>query len=735
MALSPVGAFAAPGDRPPHVVVLYSDSVAFPGSAEFDHSLRQHLAAAFGDRIDIDSDFLDLRRADSADYTAELTRLLASKYAAVPADLVVVAGSPALRFALAHRGQFSPGAPLLFAHVERRELEHLELPADVAGLVSRWDFAELGRIALQLRPDTRHLVLVSGNTELERNLEEITYGELADLAPGMVIERLSDKSVPEMEQRIASLPEHSAVVFISVYRDATGASFIPRNVLHRLAAVANAPVYSLIGQAVGRGTVGAGQLDFTELGEVAGEAAIRLLRGDPPTAVGVRYMPLPTLKFDARQLERWGIPRDRLPGGSVLFERVSPWREYRWRIAAIALLIGIQTAMIVGLIDALRMRRKAEATRLRSEVRASAVLDALHERVVVLDRQGVITSANRSWEDFVRSYGRDDMSVGANFIDTCRNAAERGNRDAWRTLEGVVAVLEGRQKRFELHYSARPNEDGRWSALTAVPLAHEEAGAVVSIADVSERRRLEALMQQQRAEIAHIGRVATLGELSAAIAHEINQPLAGILTNAQAAQRLLDAEEADLATVGEALDDIVADGRRARDVIQQLRNLLHKGPLELAPVDVNEVVEEVVHLTATDMLLRGATMDLELAQGLAPVAADRVHLQQVLINLILNGLDAMTENPRELRRLTVRTAAAPDGRVAIEIRDRGSGIHGEILAKLFEPFQTTKPKGMGMGLSIVRSVVEGHGGKVSGVNNPAGGATFTVALPALEPTA
>jgi C4-dicarboxylate-specific signal transduction histidine kinase len=460
-----------------------------------------------------------------------------------------------------------------------------------------------------------------------------------------------------------------------------------------------------------------------------------LLSGESPAAVGVRYLPTPTQKFDARQLERWGIPRDRLPAGSqVLFEPVSLWHEYRGRIALLALLLVAQTAIIVGLFDALRLRRRAEAISLSTEVRASAVLDALHERVVVLDRQGVITSANRSWDDFAHSFGRQDLGVGTNFVEACRLAAERGNRDAWRTLDGILAVLEGRRKRFELHYTAQPTENGRWSALTAVPLAHHEAGAVISIADISERRQLEVLMQQQRAEIAHIGRVATLGELSAAIAHELNQPLAGILTNAQAAQRLLAADEAELDTVSEALDDIVADGRRAGEVIRRLRNLLRKGPLDLVPLDVNEVVEQVVHLTANDVLLRGATIDLELTPGLAPVAADRVQLQQVLINLILNGLDAMVETPRERRHLLVRTAAAA-GELVIELRDNGSGIHGELLSKLFEPFQTTKPDGMGIGLSIVRTVVEGHGGTVAAVNNPAGGATFTVALPVAEVTA
>jgi two-component system sensor kinase FixL len=180
------------------------------------------------------------------------------------------------------------------------------------------------------------------------------------------------------------------------------------------------------------------------------------------------------------------------------------------------------------------------------------------------------------------------------------------------------------------------------------------------------------------------------------------------------------------------LADIAADGRRAGEVIQRLRALLRKGPLELKPLDLNELVEQTTRLVGSDLLLRAASLDLELAQGLPQVAGDRVHLQQVLLNLVLNALDAMADCPVEARRIALRTSPRENGRVLVEVRDAGVGIAGEAASLLFEPFFTTKSDGMGMGLSIVRSIVESHGGRVWAANNAGPGATFTIELPGAD---
>jgi C4-dicarboxylate-specific signal transduction histidine kinase len=228
-----------------------------------------------------------------------------------------------------------------------------------------------------------------------------------------------------------------------------------------------------------------------------------------------------------------------------------------------------------------------------------------------------------------------------------------------------------------------------------------------------------------------VGRLAVAGELSAAIAHELNQPLTGIVTNAQAALRFLDSDPGNLGEVREILADIAVDGRRAGEVISRLRALLRKGPLDMHPIDVNDLVEQTARMLASDLLLRGTALDLELSPELLSIRGDRVHLQQVVLNLVLNGVEAMTSVPPEARRLCVRTIPAPGRKVILEVRDAGTGIPASAMPHLFDPFFTTKSSGMGMGLSIVRSIVQNHGGRIWASNNPAGGATFTLALPAI----
>ncbi|WP_213434827.1 MULTISPECIES: PAS domain-containing sensor histidine kinase [Lysobacteraceae] len=251
------------------------------------------------------------------------------------------------------------------------------------------------------------------------------------------------------------------------------------------------------------------------------------------------------------------------------------------------------------------------------------------------------------------------------------------------------------------------------------------------LADVAEWRRREHEAARQRDEIAHLSRVAMLGELSGALAHELNQPLATILTNAQAAQRLLRARgaEASQRVLDEILADIVAEGRRAGEVIHRLRQWLRKEHADHVPLVVNEVVIDALHLVRNDLLHRGVDVQLELAGHLPAIDGDRILLQQVLLNFVINGCDAMedTEGPHLLR---VRSRASEDGSVRVDVIDHGHGIDPAILPVMFEPFETTKPGGMGMGLAVCRNIIESHGGRVSARVVPEGGACVGFELPA-----
>jgi signal transduction histidine kinase len=243
------------------------------------------------------------------------------------------------------------------------------------------------------------------------------------------------------------------------------------------------------------------------------------------------------------------------------------------------------------------------------------------------------------------------------------------------------------------------------------------------------RKQSELEAQGLRNDLTHAGRVATIGELTASLAHELNQPLTAILSNAQAGQRLLEAASVNLAEVREILRDIVEDDKRAGEVIRRLRSLLTKGDPQMKPLDLNQALEEVARLVSGDSAVRGVSIRLELADGLPPVMGDRVQLQQVALNLVLNGMDAMRESSPSNRILVLRTARAEANMVRVEVRDSGAGIDEGDIAKIFQTFYTTKPDGMGIGLAISRSIVEAHGGRLEAHNNPDGGATFSFTLP------
>ncbi|WP_437940542.1 hybrid sensor histidine kinase/response regulator [Sorangium sp. So ce341] len=242
-------------------------------------------------------------------------------------------------------------------------------------------------------------------------------------------------------------------------------------------------------------------------------------------------------------------------------------------------------------------------------------------------------------------------------------------------------------------------------------------------------RAAELKVRKAQEELAHLNRVSAMSELAASIAHELNQPLAAILSNAQAAQRLLGQAPPDIAEARAALDDIAADGRRAGKVIERMRAMLRKGELCAVALDLGELVREVARLLASAALLAGATVRIELAPGLPRVQGDGIQLQQVLLNLLVNALDAVSRRPPEARLVVVRARAADGGGVELSVADSGEGVPPADLERIFEPFFTSKVQGLGVGLAISRSIVEAHGGRLWAECGPGQGATFRCTLP------
>jgi NO-binding membrane sensor protein with MHYT domain len=256
--------------------------------------------------------------------------------------------------------------------------------------------------------------------------------------------------------------------------------------------------------------------------------------------------------------------------------------------------------------------------------------------------------------------------------------------------------------------------------------------ALASVASVFERKRAEETLRQAQAELAHVNRVTTLGQLAVSIAHEVAQPVTASVTNANAALRWLAAEPPDLEEASQALGRILQDGERAREILGRIRALVRKEPPRKDQFDINDTILEVITLTRVELHRNGVSPRTRLADGLPPVRGDRIQLQQVILNLSLNAVEAMSVASGEPRDLLITTEKDEANRVRVAVRDSGPGLPSESLERLFDAFYTTKATGMGMGLSICRSIVEAHGGRLWATANQPRGAVFQFTLPREE---
>lgn len=250
---------------------------------------------------------------------------------------------------------------------------------------------------------------------------------------------------------------------------------------------------------------------------------------------------------------------------------------------------------------------------------------------------------------------------------------------------------------------------------------------VGSVHDITERKQAEKEMSQLRSELVHATRTGVLGEMTAALAHELNHPLGSILNNANAAKRFLEQDNPDLDEIRAIIGDIISENRRANEVMQRVRNLMKKTEVGLAPVQINSIIEEVVDLTHSEFVIENVSLSTKLAPGLPQIAGERIQLQQVFINLIMNGIDAM--KGRKNKEIRIFSEHKDADTIVVRVSDTGVGFSGDKEDLLFKPFFTTKKEGMGMGLSVTRTIIKAHGGEISADNNKDAGASFYISLP------
>jgi C4-dicarboxylate-specific signal transduction histidine kinase len=247
--------------------------------------------------------------------------------------------------------------------------------------------------------------------------------------------------------------------------------------------------------------------------------------------------------------------------------------------------------------------------------------------------------------------------------------------------------------------------------------------------DVTERKRAEENLHAAQAELAHMSRVTTMGELAASIAHEVNQPLTAIVTNGNACVRWLTRDTPNLEEAQQALARIIKEANRASQVINRIRTFVKRSPPEKALVDINGLVRETIALVGGELMRNQVLLQTEFAPDISPVLCDRIQLQQVILNLLMNAIEATTARSDGPREILLTSQKQGPAEIVVAIRDSGAGIDAATLDRVFDPFFTTKPGGMGMGLSISRSLIEAHGGRLWAIPNERGGATFQFSLP------
>jgi two-component system, LuxR family, sensor kinase FixL len=320
-------------------------------------------------------------------------------------------------------------------------------------------------------------------------------------------------------------------------------------------------------------------------------------------------------------------------------------------------------------------------------------------------------SGNVTFEDFISRVHPEDRSRLRQTIDDAIHDAKDYESEYRLVLpDGIVRWMS---TRGSVHF------DG-----------HGEPARLLGVSiDITARKQAELEAQRDREELSHLSRVALMGEMSASIAHELNQPLAGILTNAAAGQRFIDRGDVDLGEVRELLGDIIADGRRASDVVRGIRSMVKKEQAARGCVDLNAVVLDAVRMASPDALLHSCQLETLLDANLPAAEGDPVQLQQVLLNLIINAFDAMRDTPVSRRKVVIATQSNGDGTVRTSVRDYGMGISEEMRERVFDPFFSTKSEGLGMGLAIVRSIVESHGGTITAGNADCDGTRFEFVLP------
>ena len=720
LAVLPQTASAIPSGN---VLVLYSSNRLLPANIEFDQSMMQVLGERHDVNATVFSEFLDVQIFHGAAYERTFATFLNAKFASRPPSVIVAGGLEAFAFVVRQGKELFPHTPVVFVAVPEQALRRMgPLPPEYVGVPMRHDFIGTIEQGLKWRPKARHLLIVLGAGEWTNEWTRLLRMEAPALEGRLDIEFMVVESAAALRSRLQGLSDDWLVFTPGYFVDRQGGRSVPRDAAQLMASASPVPVLGPYESFMGTGVLGGRMVSFSQMGHTAARLSADLISGVPVESLAPpESVPLP-LQVDWRQAQRFGISDAELPPGTIVkFKEPSFWQQYRdLALAGIAVML-VQAILIGALLVERRRRRRTAAALSESEHGMKLAAQAARLSMWVLDTQGAdarpVLPMRRSTDDALRRFADFDTVLAG------VHPADRA------TVEAAVANARAGEGQLDVEFR-QVGDDGeqRWVAARG----HTEPGRgqrMLGVAmDITERKQAELQATQDRSALRHITRVSLLGQLSASIAHQLNQPLASILGNAEAARLMLDRHPLDLAELRLICDDIAASDQRAADVIRQLGALFKRTELELVALDLNVLVRDSLELIRGDLLTRGVSVRTHLLSGVPVVAGDRVQLQQLILNLMTNAADAMQGNPEDRRQMIVSTVLR-DSMVQLCVADSGHGIAASDMQSIFEPFWTSKVNGMGMGLAICHSVAVAHHGSLTVATAAQGGAVFCLQLP------
>lgn len=701
------------------VLLLFSHDRLLPANIEIEKGFREALAER-AEPVEVSAEFLDIVHFPDQAQQQAFMRFLNERYATHAPDLVVVFGPQSHAVLAAHRQQLFPDKPVVIGAVDAGRIDSEPHLPNTVVQPAEWTVAPILRELPKCRPDLRKVLLVAGDAPFDHQRFESAMAAVTETGTPLEVSASVGEDLDTVRRKVASLPGDTVVLFLSYFLTPDGTATIPRDVGNDLAKAASVPVLGAYDTFLGDGMTGVCAVPFRDEGLAIGKTALRLLDGEQADDIGILPSTEPRFIFDDRQLRRWDWKaRDLPPDTEIRYQQPSLWESHRTLVLVSGAVLLVQSALIAGLILARRRQKRIQSRLIRSEGRFAGIFRGSPTATAIIrGADGSIVDINPAWETVTgrtraESLGRNPQEVGfiiegdaeqrlREFLGSGRPLREFEQR--LRTADGSERLLSLTTERIELH---------------------GEPCHVVMATDITGRREAA----EARRQLARTSRLSMLGEMTASIAHEVNQPLGAILSNADAAELLLGRPDPPLDSVRQILSDIRRDDLRASDVIKRVRRLVQRGESAPGPVDPNELVTQTALLLDDGLRRRGIEVDFTLEDGLPSIHADRGQLEQVILNLIMNAMDAMKDIPVARRRLELRTAREGPDHLRITVGDRGTGIDPGHLDRIFQSFFSTKSDGMGLGLALSRSIAELHGGSIHAENNPSGGAGFHLVLP------